>query len=425
MKNTLGISTLAILCAMATAPAFAQSQINPSVTAEKTAEKAPAKAPKGYMVGNVRVKPTIAVTEEYNDNIYTEENNEVGDYITRIVPKIAAELENSPHQLKLNAGLEQVFYADETQNHHLNFDASLSDRFNFDKTSYINANLGYRKRHSLPGDDDANPGADAGEPIPYSMYDAGLRFSKDFGALDIVPNATFRRYEFQNVRRIDGVMLDQGYRDRDEFSFGGRANLELNKQYKAFIDADFKPIDYLQSSATERDSDGGNYLAGLRWSPDKTLSLEAGLGYLNRKYDTAGYDDIGTLGATVSFVFAPKPGTKATFDYDRSIIEVTDTGVGGAIRDDLKASFSKDLTDLWSGRLTARYANTDYEGGLGSTSGTEDREDDYYSVGAGLSYDLTQSVAFTADYTYGNNQSNRDTADYDQNVFLLGVKAGF
>jgi hypothetical protein len=425
MKTKITVSTIAVLCVMSSMPAFSQSQINPSDAAEKAAEKTKTPAPKGYAAGDFILKPSLTVNEEYNDNIYTEDNNEVGDFVTHIIPKLTAELKGYAHQLKIAAGLEQVIYADETQNHYLNYDATISDRYNFDKTSYWAGSVGYRKRHSLPGDDDANPGADAGEPLPYNMYDASTRLSKDFGNVELTPRASFRRYEFDSVRRVNGTNIDQGGRDRDHYNVGGRANVPFNKDSTVFVDLDWAPINYLQETAAERDSNGGNYLAGLRWSPDKTISVEAGLGLLTRNYDTAAYNDIDTLGATVSIAYAPMPGSKLAFDYDRSIIEVTDAGVGGAVRDNVKASFSKDLTDLWTGRLNARYARTDYDGGLGATGGTRDRKDEYFSLGAGASYALTETVAFTADYTYGNNDSNRNTADYDQNVFLLGVKAGF
>lgn len=432
MQNRLisSASILALVLSVVTA-AHAQDSVEDTVnkqSAPVAAKEMPVKDSKGddgIRFGNLILKPMLEVYESYDDNIFTEDTNEKSDFVTRISPNLILKTIDSAHALQFSAGLDQVLFADHDKANYLNYDASIKDKYKFDKTLSWEGSLNYRKAHSMPGDTDANPAGDAGEALPYNIYTARTSLTKDFGKLNLVPRLGFQRYEYQNVRRNNGLMLDQGYRDRDEKTIGGRVGFDIQKGFQIFTDLEYNPRNYLQESATERDSNGGSYVIGTRYRIGKELDLEIAGGFMNRSYDTAAYDDINTYDLSSRVNWAVQPGSKVRGSFKRSIVEVTDANTGGAVRNDAKVDFMQDLAEDWSGKVGARWINSDYQGGNGATGGTSDREDDYYSANVGVKYELTPVVSFTGDYTYGNNNSNRNTAEYTNNVFMLGVKAGF
>lgn len=422
-------SILALILSVASTTARAQDSIQdetkqPPVTTSKSTWR-DAEDAKGFRFGNLLLKPLMEVKESYDDNIFTEDSGEKSDWVTRLSPSLVVQTEDTPHKVQFSAGLDQVMYADHSDMNYLNYDFGIKDRYKIDKTLTWEGSFDYRKGHSLPGDTEANPAGDASEALPYNIYTARTSLNKDFGALSFAPRLGFQRYEYENVRRNNGVMLDQGYRDRDEKLVGGRIGYDLRKEVQVFTDLEYAPRDYLQDSATERDSDGGTYMIGTRYRPSKDLTLEIAGGFMDRNYDTAAYDDINAFAASARANWTIQPGSKLQARLNRTIGEVTDANVGGNIRTDLRADFTQDLTDDLSGKLGARWINSDYQGGNGADSGTSDRDDDYYSANVGVKYTLTPVIAFTGDYTYGNNSSNRNSAEYTDNVFMLGVKAGF
>src|SRR5690606_1055549 len=105
------------------------------------------------------------------------------------------------------------------------------------------------------------------------------------------------------------------------------------------------------------------------------------------------------------------------------IAEVTDAGVGGALRTGFLAQISKNFTPEWLGEAAFRYIRRDYEGGLGSTDGSEDRKDDYFKISFNTEYALTKYLTLLATFSRADNHSNRDTAEYNEKILMIGARA--
>lgn len=441
----LSISTLAFTAsaqdenALTTPDASAPSGIQNSTPQLPTAQAAvtglsrstPAATPtftgtdpnKGYQVGRFLMQPSISVTEEYDDNIYAQETNEQDDFITTISPKIVAKLTDTPHRLQFSAGLDQVLYAEDSDDNFLNYNAGVTGRYYADKTMYFDGLADYRHLHSRRGDDQANPTNDASEPLPYNVSRVKTSMTKNIDRFRLQPALGYVRYDFENVRRKNGALIDQNFRDRDEYELGGRLSYLTGEDMSVFTDLQYNPREYDDNSAVERDSDGGSYLAGIRYTPENIVA-ELAAGYMDRDYDRNVYEDIDTYDIAARFDYTYAPNSQVKLSFNRAISEVTDGNVGGAIRSDVRAAVTKELTTDLVGHVRGAYINSAYEGGNGADDGG-DREDDYYEAGAGLTYTLRENVALTANYIYGKNQSNRDTSDYDNNSILFGVKIGY
>lgn len=399
---------MACVCMVAyTGSAFADDDIDDSV-----------------LMGSFKLTPILVVSTEYNDNIYTEPTNKTGDFVTRVAPSVKAALQDQPHRLEVEAGAEQLWFADETQNHYLNFNLGFRDRYNFDPDLLLDVSGSMHRTHSLPGDDQANPTADASEPLPFTQYRAAATLHKSFARLKLSPGASLRRYDYGNVRRINGALIDQGDRDRTEYSFGGRIAHDVARGVEVFADLAAEPVDYGRESATDRDSAGGTYLAGLRYRPDRTLLAEAALGYLERDYTSIVYEDINTVDASIRIKWDYAPDSLLDLSYNRYIRESTDVGTGGALADDVRLNLRHALTEDWLLRGGLRFRNSAYQGGNNADNGISDRTDRYWAALMGLEYRLADRVSLIGEINHARNQSNRNDAEYKRNVFMLGLRTG-
>ena len=409
-KNlALAVSVLALAVAAVGTPAWAQDD--------------EAAAGRGIKSGSLVFKPSLLITAESNDNIYTEDTNEESDVVTKITPKVVVDTVTAPSKLQFVASATERLYADNSDDNRfdytlgVNAGADLSDAVKWD------GSVDHRRLHNDRGDDQTNPLSDATKPTVYNVTRAKTSLTVESGAVTFKPRLGLQSFNYKDYTRLNNTVVDQDFRDRDEYTVGGRLGYDLKNDFTVFVDGEFNPRNYDVSSATERSSDGGSYLAGFTYKPSKDMKAELAAGYMNREYDKGTvYEDVDTFDASAMWEWAFEEGSKVKATYERSVVEVTDTGVGGAKRNDFRVIVDKKLTDKLSGDAEARYINTDYQGGNGATSGTEDREDDQYLLGVGLDYALTEQVSLTADYNYTNRDSNLNTADYDRNVFMLGVK---
>lgn len=376
---------------------------------------------KGIQAGALTIRPSLTVTEIFDDNIYTEENNENDDFITRVKPQVIIDAADKPNIFRLTAGLTQEFYGDDSDDDRLDYNVGVRGRTKFQDNVQWDGMADFRKLHSDRGDDETNPANDAKEPPEYNVGRVTTSLEAKHDTLTFKPRLGLTHYNFEDYSRTNNTLVDQDVRDRNEYGFGGRISHNISGETSVFVDGEFQPRNYSDSTATRRDSDGGSYLAGVRYE-GSAVKAELALGYMDREYDVAVYEEIDALDAEASLDWSIDSATQFKASVGRNIAEVTDANVGGAVRTDFRTSLSHDFTEQWEGRLKARYRTSDYQGGNGASSGTSDREDDFVEAGAALDYKLSERITFTADYTYGNNDSNLNTADYDRNVFMLGVK---
>lgn len=408
MTNKLAVSTVAILIATASSAALA---------ADKTAG--------GYDIGGATFSPSISTTVEYDDNVTAEESNEDDDFITKISPSFKLTKDSNPFMVEFKGGLSQALFADNTDYNYLNGNFGGKGRYSVDKTLSFEAGANYTRSHSLPGDDEANPAGDAGEPLPLDVFRVHAAATKKMGALEIKPRAEWARKDYGNVRTKAGSKIDQGSRDRDEYQLGARVGYDINKTLEVFTNLEVDPINYDLTSATQRDADGGNYLVGFTYKPTKDLLGELAVGYMNRNYDKAIYSDISTVDFAGRLRWTYEEGGDVTARLYREINQTTDANTGGYVSTTLSAAVTKTLIPDLVGELNARYTESDYEGGNGASNGVSDREDKLFRAGVNLEYKLTETFSFTTDYTYSNNDSNRNTSDYTKNVVMMGIKANF
>jgi hypothetical protein len=134
------------------------------------------------------------------------------------------------------------------------------------------------------------------------------------------------------------------------------------------------------------------------------------VGYRTREDDRAGVDDDSTLGLDADLAWTATPKLRTRLGLTR------DFGVGGEGQStentgfDLNATYA--INAYYAATAFASYELRDYQGG---------REDDQYRLGTSLNYTPNQYLRFSAGYTYSENESNFDFADYVDHTFSISA----
>lgn len=383
----------------------------------------------GCKVGSILVKPSIGVTEKYNDNIYTQNKRRVSDYITEVSPRLRLEATDTPHKFHLTTGVDQNWYARHSRDHFTDFNVGAGGRYVFNNEAFWDLSGLYRRLHSSRGDSQTDPTANAVKPIPYNMYNADTAFYKRFQKITMRPRLGLVAYDYKSVARLNGGILDQDGRDRVQTTYGGNFGYDLPNKFQLFTDLEGNVRDYKRSIAIlNRDSRGGSYLVGLQYRPHTKVLANLAGGYMHQKWrNSAVFRNIGAWNAAarLDWQFNENEHDKLRFNLRRSIYEVTDVGSSASIRTDVTASLSHTLYGDVVGVVGGRYSRYDYQGGLTSSTRTSDRRDNLYEGRLGLVYKYNHNVALTADYTYRDYKSNLLTSNYKRSMVMLGVKFGY
>jgi len=134
------------------------------------------------------------------------------------------------------------------------------------------------------------------------------------------------------------------------------------------------------------------------------------VGYSTREDDRPGSEDNSTLGLDADLTWAATPKITARLGLSRGF------GVGGEglsnenTSVDLNVNYSIDSFYAASGFLS--YNLRDYDTG---------REDNQYELGARLTYTPNQYWRFGAGYTFSENDSSQESADYTDHSFDVSV----
>lgn len=388
-------------------------------------DKPPPPAARTLPFAGFKLSPSLSIKTVYDDNIYTEARRPQGDLATHIAPSLRLERGDRDKSVVFKAGAEQVLYAGDSDDNYLDYNASINAKYRFDKATQWIGFADLRRKHARRGDNFANPDSDAAEPIPYDVMRANSRIIHSIGAWQFRPYAGVTRYEYHNVERIDGTLINQDARDRTEYKLGGQIRYALQKGLKLVFEGHLMPRHYDDGGNAARSSDAATYLAGFHFQPSKSWWIETMGGYMTRDYDKTIYDDIDTYAWRAGLNWRYRDGALARLRLNRSIAEVTENGAGGAIRTDLRADISHPFTPALTGKMGARYKLIDYQGGNGADNGTDDRRDHYHQISAGLTYSLNDAITLDADYAFTALNSNKDSADYQSNSLTTGLNIRF
>ena len=86
----------------------------------------------GMHDGNFIFKPAITLSTEYDDNIYTEQNNANGDFITHVIPALTLKNKDKARNIQLALKADQVVYASNADNNFLDYQGAVKGKYKVD-----------------------------------------------------------------------------------------------------------------------------------------------------------------------------------------------------------------------------------------------------------------------------------------------------
>lgn len=364
----------------------------------------------GIRAGSFLVFPEITVAEEFNDNVFAEEDDEDSDFITIIAPVIDVRSTFSRNSLGFTLGSEIGRYLDETDENYedvfLNGDATLDvtsrSRIDFD------AEVG---RFHEARDDPEDVAAE--EITEFLRFGGGVRFSQAFNRINVAATGRVLREDFDDAGTINND-------DRDEVTYDAllRGGYLISPRVNAFVEGRYtieSRDDDVDDAGFDRDSNG--YEARLGTAVDFTGLLfgEAFVGYREEQFDDERLDDVNGFSFGVDLTYNITRLTTLQLSGEGDIESTTIAGANGNFNRQIELSVDHELLRnlIVSGLIG--FEQDDFE--------SLDRVDDRINVGAGVTYLINRNFAVEGDYEFTDRSSDDPTVEFTRNVVRVGLTA--
>ncbi len=352
----------------------------------------------------------LHVGEEYSDNFYRSETDEVTVYTTLIKPKITARAWTDWGSILAWYSPTFTYYSDDSDTVDASDDNYTGHEFGVEGalarlaelTDRLHMNVFYRARESRePGAYDVLAEGEATrekyrvhQTGGYLTYDYGERWTATLGY----------QYEFYNYEDSDN-----SYEHRWSlallYHFDERNSLGAEQQY------------WFRRYPHECDYDASQSMLIYRRQLSDWLNFEAGGGYQNREFESGCDEDVNDFdGFVYRLALQGQSDISSVFlSYLRSWNDVS-KGSEYFEAQRVTLELERTLRERWRCIAGGYYQNNDYETGTFFTPGTgERREDDIWNAHCGIRYWMTDWLSAGVRYDYTDRDSNEIGESYTEN----------
>ncbi len=384
------VATAALL-----APTFAAAQDDPF-------------APLGIRAGAFLIFPSLQATGTYDDNIFATDDDTEDDFIFTLRPELQAQSQWSRHALAANVFGEFGFFADEDDSNYQDFGGALNGRLDVTRDSATFGTLSLARRH----EDRESPDEIGDEDVTqFWVSEARVRHRHRFARFFVQPTVFARRTAFEDAGDVSNAE-----RDRSRFGAGLRAGFTVTPAINAFAEVNGDLVRY-DDAGDDRDNEGFDVRGGAEVDFTALVQGEASLGFTRRTYDE--FESQSGVAGDVGLTWTPTRLTTVNLTGAAGFEETTvffegdpasgnlATRIGIGVNHELRRNI------LLNGN--AAYERDDFQG-VG-------RVDNTFRLGAGVSYLLNRNLSVDAGYQFSTRNSDDDNAEFDRNVFRVGVTA--
>ncbi|MDC8829567.1 outer membrane beta-barrel protein [Alteromonas gilva] len=367
----------------------------------------------GIDLGGFQLFPTVALDLTLDDNVIRSSDDEIRSYKRTVVPAFTLVNNYGPNQIQFGYQLTRADYysssADDFTDHLLSASAALE----LNSRNRLNVSALYDDGHddrgtsfTIGNGDSINSVDTYKNPSVNAVYSYGAMTAK--GRVDFTAGYSIVDYDIDTDR----------YRSRDL----DRADLGSTFYYRVMpatdltFDVTYADVsyDFALDPTQPLDSTETRALVGAQWESTAKTTGYVKVGYRNKDFAAAGRESFNGLDWRVGVTWEPL--TYSTVDFTAFTNTNETNGEGDFIETNTyRASWDHQWLERTSTTVNASYSTDTYTG-AGS-----DREDKNTTIGMFLNYEMRRWVLIQAGYTFDQRSSNRETIEFDRNLFSVSA----
>jgi len=349
----------------------------------------------------------LATGMGYDANVFRTEQDTSSDFFWNVRPAIVLSGWAGKHNLGIGYEGDYRKYSDFSTEDF--YDHRIFANAGLDLSRKVDVNLGGQvwwghDPRGSPGARIINPG-DLDTWREHSVR-AELVYGREITRAQIIPWVEFSGYRYTNN--------NQSIRDFDRQDYRVRGRWRFNPRFYGLIEGGLARIDHLNPS-NDLDRNESGVLVGFGWQATAKTSGEVLIGVLNRDFDDSARGNSQDLDWDARIYWSPKPYSRVTAFTRRTSREDASGGIGTFLADTIGVRWRHAFTQRLELDTNLEYGIADYD---------SSRKDKYLRWDIGLTQSITRWLDVGVGYQYLGRRSNIPGLDYDDQMFLLELRAG-
>lgn len=374
----------------------------------------------GVTLGAFRLFPQITVNVGQDSNVFAQNASQgtVGSLYTAVIPSLELRSQWLNHELKGTLSGGFGFYPSAPSQNYQNYTALLDGKLEILQDVYVPASFGYRRVTEPLGTPNTTavtaPTVVDIIPVKIGLYQRFNRFFYEVTAMGT-------RYWHHDFSNLTSGGIPASSRDRTEYEERVRLGYEITDDFSIFIQPSINQrryvIPFLNTTDSQRDSNGFNLGFGFTQKFTATSQIEGIVGYQTQNYFIGGptsdytFGLAGTWGGLSRLTLRP--------NITRSINESALSNFKNIVNTVIGTDFTYDIHDAWTAIGGLSYNVADYTPVDSST--TQARTDKILRAQLGLLYSIRPEIQIgpVYEYTQGTSSDQTNGPSYDRHVVYM------
>ncbi|RYD68065.1 MAG: hypothetical protein EOP58_01615 [Sphingomonadales bacterium] len=286
--------------------------------------------PIGIRRGSFVIYPRLDTRIGITDNVYLTDRARKSDGFVEATPSFLATSDWSRHQLSLAAGASLRRYLSEAPRNQNEWYINALGRADFLGNLTLTVEGQASRNQEPPFGGASRP--DIAALSSYQRRTAIVRGQYLAGRSRVTVAYDYNSFDFAALRFQNGSRVSQADRDRGIHRITGQVERAVSPSLSVFGQLSYARTDYsrgLLTGVANRDSDGTRVLAGVNFDLSAFIRGGIGVGYVERKYVSPLYRDVGGLSTEAKIEYFPSELTTITVGA-RRLLDDSSVGATGA-----------------------------------------------------------------------------------------------
>lgn len=346
--------------------------------------------PEPLQFGSIEVMPRIAVGTGYDDNLYAQRTDRIGDGYVRIRPRVSITRPSPNLRLTVDGELDLLRYFDRASENATQyiFDTRALYTISRDTTLSLVASHGRYSQERVSPDSPTN----SIRPTRFTITDGGATLSHTFNRLRLRGVLDVENRDYRDGRTPTGTVVDQDFRDHTTVTATGISEYALNPSIALFLAGAYNQRDYRTriGPVPARDSTGFELAAGSSFELGRIMRGSLRLGYLEQNYRDPIFRNISGLLVRGEVAYFMTPLITVNGTIDRSVSETGVIGATGYLKTTTTLGADYELLRNLILGASAELEKRDFQ--------NLDRTDDRWTLRTSASYLMSKRVTLRGDF---------------------------
>lgn len=399
-------------------PVHAQQYFDPGIMQRTIESKPDDYAPVGARVGSFMFWPGAELVYESNDNVFYDETDEIDDTIWHVRPWVNVASDWNRHSLNFSGWADFARYDDFGVLDYEDWALRLDGRFDVKRESFFSWEVSEMSLHEDRRSPDARQGLKVTE-FDYGGY--GFGYDHTFNKLTLGAYLRGNYFDYKNNVNLDGEVIDNQFRDRDETTFTFRADYLSRPGRTYFAAVGRAEIDYditVDPNGFRRSSSSDFLRLGVNWDLTGKLNGELFGQWTDRDYDDPTFPSVDGFNLGAGLTWTPTQLTTVSLRLAGGPQETVQADAAGYFSRLYSVRVQHELRRNLLLNLRASYTDNDYESLPGAPPDSL-RDTQITRAGAGLTYLLNRNFYVSGGYVYEDQSSNQARFEYRSNRWFL------